>query len=92
MNTKEIVNTFMIRIELAGLPFALFNLYLYEDHIQVMLAEETGLGCWVMDESNYYNTRGYSVWSEELKTLQDICDWITKVLEYQQEFNKEFGL
>ncbi len=87
MKIQELVNMFMDHVIMTELPLGIFNFYLHDDLLIVQIAEESDLGCWVLD------TYGHDdCWGENLKSYKDICLFVRKILNYNEEFKKEFNL
>ena len=83
MTIKTLVNYFMdVIIDSEGFSPAMFNLYLYEDMLEACVAEECDFHCWLEEKEPAL------IWSDDLKTVQDIDVWITELSPYVIEFHK----
>lgn len=84
MTIKILVSYFMDSIvDSEGFSPAMFNLYLYEDMLEACVAEECDFHWWLEAKDSTM------IWSDDLKTVQDIDVWINKLSPYVIEFHKD---
>ena len=79
--TINLVNSFMDHAPLDGLELVMFNIHLYNDFIEVSVAEEHDLGRWI-DSTQSFGLR----FSDELHSYEDICRYSNEIKHLYLEF------
>ena len=83
--TYNLVKCFLDEVRSTGtLCLGMFNIHLYNNFIEVSLAEEHDLGAWVQTSKHYG-----AMFSEELHTVKDIGAFLEVVVQYVWEYEND---